>query len=244
MKTHPFSDLQQSLQQAGSPAEGEAILREYCESSVSRMQHSQQLVLTPAGVDEAGRGPVAGPVTAAAVCLPADYVIPGLNDSKKLTEKKRDELVPLIKEQALAWGIAHASPQEIDDINILQATFLAMRRAIQIMQSHFATDSPQFLIAVDGNHMISQSSESSPFLQTPVIKGDSRVACIAAASVLAKTERDHLMGKLDKEYPGYHLAQNKGYPGKDHIEAIRKHGYSACHRKSFQIKALNQLSLF
>jgi len=237
VKIHPLSDLQQSLQDAGSPAEGESLLREYCKNSA----HGLHL---PAGVDEAGRGPVAGPVTAAAVCLPAEYDIPGLNDSKKLSEKKREELAPLIKEQAVAWGIAHASPQEIDEINILQATFLAMRRAIQAMQNQFESDSPQFLIAVDGNHMISQPCGSTPLLQTPVIKGDGRVACIAAASVLAKTERDHLMRKLDKEYPGYNLAKNKGYPGKDHIEAIRRNGYSACHRKSFHIKALNQLSLF
>ena len=174
------------------------------------------------GIDEAGRGPLAGPVCAAAVILPEGLEIPGLNDSKKLTDKKRRELFPIIEEQALAYGIGWASQEEIDDINILQATFLAMSRAVE--QLNIRPD----LALVDGNR--------APTLDLPVetvVKGDSLSASIAAASVLAKVSRDDVMLRKAEEYPGYGFEVHKGYGTKAHYEALRTFGPSPIHRRTF-----------
>ena len=174
------------------------------------------------GVDEAGRGPLAGPVCAAAVILPKDLEIPGLNDSKKLTDKKRRELMPIIKEQALAYGIAFASHEEIDRINILQATFLAMERAIAQLNIR-----PE-LALIDGN----RQKDFGIKVET-VVKGDSRSANIAAASVLAKVTRDDYMEAMALEYPGYGFEIHKGYGTKAHYEALRNLGPSPIHRMTF-----------
>ena len=174
------------------------------------------------GVDEAGRGPLAGPVCAAAVILPPNHNIPGLNDSKKLSDKKRRELYPLIKEQAVAYGIAFASEQEIDDINILQATFLAMQRAIDQLSVK-----PDFAL-IDGN----REKDFGVPVKT-VVHGDSLSASIAAASVLAKVTRDDLMLKLSEQYPQYAFDVHKGYGTKAHYEAISTHGPCPVHRMTF-----------
>ncbi len=174
------------------------------------------------GIDEAGRGPLAGPVWAAAVILPPGLCIDGLNDSKKLTEKKRDALYDVITAQAVSWGIGLATPQEIDALNILQATYLAMRRAVGQLNC-----TPDYVL-VDGN--------GDPHLLLPtetVVKGDGRAACIAAASVLAKVTRDRLLTTLGAQYPEYGFEQHKGYPTKAHYEAIAKHGVTPEHRRSF-----------
>lgn len=174
------------------------------------------------GVDEAGRGPLAGPVCAAAVILPKHLDIPGLTDSKKLTDKKRRELFPLIQERAVAYGIGLASQEEIDEINILQATFLAMERALAQLQVR-----PD-LALIDGN----REREFGVPVQT-VVKGDSLSANIAAASVLAKVTRDDLMMGLAQQYPQYGFEIHKGYGTKAHYEALRQYGASPIHRKSF-----------
>ena len=174
------------------------------------------------GIDEAGRGPLAGPVCAAAVILPLDCHIDGLNDSKKLTEKKREALFPLIQEKALAWGIGWANAEEIDSINILQATFLAMKRAVEQLSVQ-----PGWAL-VDGNRM--------PPLDVPgetVVKGDAQCASIAAASILAKVSRDRLLEEWDTLYPEYGFAKHKGYGTKAHYDAILRHGVLPIHRKSF-----------
>lgn len=174
------------------------------------------------GVDEAGRGPLAGPVCAAAVILPEHLEIPGLNDSKKLSDKRRRELFPIIQESALAYGIGFASPEEIDEINILQATFLAMRRAIS--QLNVTPD----LALIDGN----RETDFGIPVKT-VVKGDSLSANIAAASVLAKVTRDDLMLKLAKTYPQYGFDIHKGYGTQAHYAALRQFGPCPIHRKSF-----------
>ena len=174
------------------------------------------------GVDEAGRGPLAGPVCAAAVILPPHAEIPGLNDSKKLTDKKRRELYPVIKEQAIAYGIGFASHEEIDEINILQATYLAMERAIAQLSVK-----PE-LALIDGN----RAKDFGIPVKT-VIKGDSLSASIAAASILAKVTRDDLMLEAAKEYPQYAFEVHKGYGTKAHYEALTAHGPSPIHRMSF-----------
>lgn len=174
------------------------------------------------GVDEAGRGPLAGPVCAAAVILPKELEIPGLNDSKKLTDKKRRELYDVIIEKAVAYGIGMASEQEIDEINILQATFLAMERAVAQLNVQ-----PNMAL-VDGNR--------EPKLPMPVktiVKGDSRSASIAAASILAKVTRDRLLEELDEQYPAYGFAVHKGYGTKRHYEALTEHGPCPIHRMTF-----------
>lgn len=175
-----------------------------------------------AGVDEAGRGPLAGPVCAAAVILPPNVDIPGLNDSKKLTDKRRRELVPVIKETALAYGIAFANESEIDDINILQATFLAMERAVSQLSIK-----PEILL-IDGNR---QKDFGIP-VET-VIKGDSLSASIAAASILAKVTRDGLMLEMAEKYPQYGFDIHKGYGTKAHYTALAEHGPCPAHRISF-----------
>lgn len=174
------------------------------------------------GVDEAGRGPLAGPVCAAAVILPSNADIPGLNDSKKLSDKKRRELFPVIKEKAIAFGIGLASHEEIDEINILQATFLAMQRAID--QLKVKPD----LALVDGN----RSADFGVPVHT-VVHGDSLSASIAAASILAKVTRDDIMDAMASEYPGYGFEIHKGYGTKAHYEALRIRGACAIHRKTF-----------
>lgn len=174
------------------------------------------------GVDEAGRGPLAGPVYAAAVILPPHLDIPGLNDSKKLTDKRRRELMPIIMEQAVAYGIGSASEQEIDEINILQATFLAMQRAIDQLKGK-----ADFAL-IDGNR---EKDFGLPVMT--VVKGDSRSANIAAASILAKVSRDDYMDELAKQYPEYGFEVHKGYGTKAHYDALRTHGHCPAHRLSF-----------
>ena len=174
------------------------------------------------GVDEAGRGPLAGPVCAAAVILPPHLEIPGLDDSKKLSDKRRRELMPIIKEHALAYGIAFATHEEIDEINILQATFLAMERAIAQL------DGKAEFALIDGNR---QKDFGLP-VQT-VVKGDSLSANIAAASVLAKVTRDDYMDEMAKVYPEYGFEIHKGYGTKAHYEALRTYGHCPIHRLSF-----------
>lgn len=175
------------------------------------------------GVDEAGRGPLAGPVCAAAVILPPDLELEGLNDSKKLSEKRREALYPLICEQALAYGIAFASEQEIDELNILQATFLAMRRAVGQLGKK-----PD-LALVDGN----REPDFGDIPVRTIIKGDSRSANIAAASILAKVTRDRFMLEQDAVYPQYGFAVHKGYGTQKHYAALREFGPCPIHRRSF-----------
>ena len=184
--------------------------------------HYEKGVEIICGVDEAGRGPLAGPVCAAAVILPKGLEIPGLNDSKKLTDKRRRELMPIIKEQALAYGIAFASHEEIDEINILQATFLAMERALA--QLEIKPD----LALIDGN----RQKDFGINVET-VVKGDSRSANIAAASVLATVTRDDYMEAMALEHPGYGFEIHKGYGTKAHYEALRNLGPSPIHRMTF-----------
>ena len=174
------------------------------------------------GVDEAGRGPLAGPVCAAAVILPPELVIPGLNDSKKLTDKKRRELYDVITAEAVSYGIAFASEKEIDEINILQATFLAMARAMEKL-----TPQPE-LALIDGN----RAKDFGLPVRT-IVKGDSLSASIAAASILAKVTRDRLMEQYDEAYPQYGFAVHKGYGTKRHYEALREFGPSPIHRMTF-----------
>lgn len=179
------------------------------------------------GVDEAGRGPLAGPVCAAAVILPQGLVIEGLNDSKKLSEKKREMLYDKVTENALAWSVAFASEAEIDEINILQATFLAMKRAVEGLgiKADYAL--------IDGNRMPPLGVDGET-----VIKGDSLSMSIAAASIIAKVTRDRLMLEIDKEYPQYLFSQHKGYGTALHYEMLEKHGISPVHRRSFLKKIL------
>ena len=174
------------------------------------------------GCDEAGRGPLCGPVVAAAVILPLDCEIEGLNDSKKLSEKKRDALFDVIKEKAIAYAIAEASPAEIDEINILNASMLAMRRAVEALpvKADFAL--------IDGN-----CSRGFTIPTETVVKGDAKSCSIAAASILAKVTRDRQCEELDKLYPQYNIAQHKGYPTKAHMDAVREHGVAPIYRKSF-----------
>ncbi|WP_339925059.1 ribonuclease HII [uncultured Cyclobacterium sp.] len=178
-----------------------------------------------AGCDEVGRGCLSGPVTAAAVILPADYANEWINDSKKLTKGNREKLTEEIKTNALAWAIASATVEEIDKINILNASFLAMNRAIEALKTK-----PEFLL-IDGNRF-------NPVYDIPyecIIKGDGKYASIAAASILAKTYRDELMADLAIAYPGYGWERNVGYPTKIHRLGIKELGASPHHRKSFRL---------
>ncbi|EGR0924534.1 ribonuclease HII [Vibrio parahaemolyticus] len=176
-----------------------------------------------AGVDEVGRGPLVGDVVTAAVILDPNNPIEGLNDSKKLSEKKRLELLPEIKEKALAWAVGRCSPEEIDELNILQATMVAMQRAIAGLKVQ-----PD-LVLIDGNRC-----PELPMDSQAVVKGDLRVAEISAASIIAKVVRDQEMEELDKQYPQFGFAKHKGYPTKAHFEAIEQHGVISEHRKSFK----------
>ena len=175
-----------------------------------------------AGVDEVGRGPLAGDVVAAAVILDPQRPIAGLRDSKKLTAARREALALLIREHALAWSIARASVAEIDQLNILQASLLAMHRAVQGLDPQ-----PQYVL-VDGNRLPRWNYASEP-----VIKGDDRVPAIAAASILAKVQRDGELQALEQEYPGYGFASHKGYPTAAHLQALRELGVTPVHRRSF-----------
>lgn len=174
------------------------------------------------GCDEAGRGPLCGPVVAAAVILDPDTAIEGLDDSKKLTEKKREKLFDIIKEKAVAYAIAEASPAEIDEINILNASMLAMRRAVEALpvKADFAL--------IDGN-----CSRGFTIDTETVVKGDAKSASIAAASILAKVTRDRGCIELDRQYPVYGIAKHKGYPTREHMDAVREHGPSPIHRRTF-----------
>ena len=183
------------------------------------------------GVDEAGRGPLAGPVVVAAVILDLKKEIPGLNDSKKLSEKKREELYDIITKEAICWEVKIVSPEIIDEINILQATLFGMEEAV------LALKVKPNLCLIDGNKIPKKLVGFSK----AIVKGDAKIASIAAASILAKVTRDRLMHKLHEEFPQYNFKQNKGYPTKEHIAALDKYGILECHRKSY--KPIQQLTL-
>ena len=184
--------------------------------------------LIEAGCDEAGRGPLAGPVFAASVILPKDFHHPLLNDSKKMTEKSRDILRPIIEREAVAWAVEEVSAEEIDTINILNASITGMQRAVLKLDVK-----PDFLL-IDGNRF----KPMKEYEHLCVVKGDGKYTSIAAASVLAKTYRDEYMRRLAQEYPQYGWERNMGYPTKEHVDAIIKHGYTPHHRKSFHLKQL------
>lgn len=187
-----------------------------------------------AGCDEAGRGCLAGPVVAASVILPKDFRHPFLNDSKQLSEKKRDQLRPIIEREAISFGVSFITPAEIDEINILKASFLGMHRAVDQLSVL-----PELLL-IDGNRF-------NPYPSVPhicVIKGDGKYLNIAAASILAKTYRDEYMERLHQQFPVYDWHNNKGYPTLKHREAIKNFGPTDHHRQSFTLLAAEQLSLF
>lgn len=189
--------------------------------------------LIEAGCDEAGRGCLAGSVFAAAVILPSDYDNHVLNDSKQLTRKKRNELREVIMQAAVAWAVGEVSPQEIDEINILRASFLAMHRALDQLKVR-----PQAII-VDGNRFIPY--HDVPY--TTIVKGDAKYQSIAAASILAKTFRDDYMDRLAEEYPQYHWESNMGYPTREHRAAIQQYGVTPYHRRSYNLLGSTELSL-
>ena len=184
--------------------------------------------LIEAGCDEAGRGPLAGPVFAAAVILPKDFHHPLLNDSKKMTEKARELLRPIIEQEAIAWAVEEVSAEEIDTINILNASITGMQRAVRKLATK-----PEFLL-IDGNKF----KPFDDYKYQCIVKGDAKFASIAAASVLAKTYRDEYMRQLAQEYPQYGWEKNMGYPTPAHVQAIIDHGYTPHHRKSFHLKQL------
>lgn len=184
--------------------------------------------LVEAGCDEAGRGPLAGPVFAAAVILPEGFFHPLLDDSKRMTERSRDILRPIIEQNAVAWAVEAVQPEEIDRINILNASITGMQRAV--LRLAVKPD----LLLVDGNRF----KPLDGYAHVTVVHGDATYASIAAASVLAKTWRDEYMRKIAQEYPQYGWDRNMGYPTKEHIEAIREYGYTPYHRKSFHPKEL------
>lgn len=185
--------------------------------------HTITTTILTAGIDEAGRGPLAGPVTAAAVILDPSRPIAGLADSKKLTERRREALEEEIKEKALAWAVARAEVEEIDTLNILHASLLAMRRAVE------ALSPAPHLALVDGN----RCPPSLPCRAEAIVKGDQTVPAISAASILAKVARDRELLNLEACYPGYGFARHKGYPTRDHLEALELLGVTPVHRRSF-----------
>lgn len=187
--------------------------------------------LLEAGCDEAGRGPLAGPVYAGAVILPKDFYHPLLNNSKQMTKKHREELRPIIEKEAISWAVVAISAETIDNVNILFASILGMQQAVLKLDQK-----PQFLL-IDGNKFRPFDAFTASDYKT-VVKGDATFASIAAASVLAKTYRDDCMMELAKQYPQYGWERNMGYPTKEHIEAIRKYGLTPYHRKSFHPKEL------
>jgi ribonuclease HII len=190
--------------------------------------------LLEAGCDEAGRGCLAGPVVAAAVILPKDFEEEALNDSKQLSESQRERLRPIIEERALAWAVAFVGPEEIDRINILKASFLAMHRAVAQLQLK-----PELLL-IDGNRF----TKYPGIPHECMVKGDGRFLSIAAASVLAKTHRDAYMTALAGQHPEYRWEENKGYPTAAHREAILRYGVTRYHRKTFRVSAAEQGRLF
>lgn len=192
------------------------------------------------GVDEAGRGPLAGPVCAAAVCLDPNHPILGLADSKVLSATKREKLAPIIRERSLAFGVGYASVDEIDQLNILRATFLAMSRAmeaclIRLGERGVSVSGQSHLVQVDGNHRPCdfEGPWQWPYPTEAVIKGDQKIAEISAASILAKTSRDQEMMRLDQVYPGYYFTKHAGYGTALHLEQLRRLGVSPVHRKTF-----------
>ncbi|WP_294960956.1 ribonuclease HII [uncultured Fibrobacter sp.] len=245
------------LENVKSPVEGEIAMRKFVANPVS-MGGAASLDLFSSvgregavlvGVDEVGRGPLAGPVVACAAVLKAPDIMPELNDSKKLTRPKREAMFDAVKDACACYAIASASVEEIDRMNILEADFLAMRRALQALGmpglSETAPEIPievkgsfadlTIFIAVDGNLMIRGVPAE---MQMPVVKGDGRIASISAASVLAKVFRDRYMDKLAETYPGYGFEVHAGYGTKAHLDAIRKLGFTPAHRKSFHPKSL------
>ncbi len=200
-------------------------------------EHDRELAkdnVLVAGVDEVGRGPLAGNVVASCVILNLPEANLPLNDSKKISEKKREALFPQIKNSCLHFGIGECSPEEIDEINILQASFLAMKRAVAQIKV------PIGLLLVDGNKII----PGLPIKQMSLVKGDGKSASIAAASILAKVTRDKQMEELHQQYPQYDFQNNKGYGSKKHIKALEEFGFTPYHRKTFKPKALLQTNLF
>ena len=233
-----------------APIEGEVAMRKF---AVSQMGENAVVV----GIDEVGRGPLAGPVVACAAVLKSADIMPALNDSKKLTRPKREAMYQDVQDACACFAVASASVEEIDRMNILEADFLAMRRALQalgmpgikesapeipIFQKGMLPASSKILIAVDGNLKIHGIPEE---MQIPVVKGDGRIASISAASILAKVFRDRDMDDLEKRYPGYGFDKHAGYGTKAHLEAIRRQGMTPEHRKSFHPKSLQtELDLF
>lgn len=196
------------------------------EMRVREQELHRQGYVNVAGVDEVGRGPLAGPVVAAAVILPHDFDVLGIDDSKKLSEKRREELYEVITEKAVAWGIGMADHETIDEINILQAAKLAMKRALAELED------------VDYITFDAMKIEDIDIPQESVIKGDSKILAIAAASIVAKVTRDRMMMEYAKQYPGYGFEKNKGYGTKAHYEGISEHGICPIHRRSFLKKVL------
>lgn len=254
------------LENVETPVEGETLLRKFVADpasvggvetldlfSLADVGSKKNVILV--GIDEVGRGPIAGPVVACAAVLKAPDIMPELNDSKKLTRKKREAMFDAVKDACACYAIASASEKEIDEINILEADFLAMRRALQALgmpginetapeipvevKGRFAevagTATPKLFIAVDGNLKIRGVPAE---LQMPIVKGDGRIASISAASILAKVFRDRYMDKLAETYPAYGFEKNAGYGSKMHLDAIRKFGFTPVHRRSFHVKEL------
>ena len=255
------------LENVETPVEGETLLRKFVADpasvggvesldlfSLANVGAKKNVILV--GIDEVGRGPLAGPVVACAAVLKAPDIMPELNDSKKLTRPKREAMFDAVKDACACYAIASASVEEIDRINILEADFLAMRRALQALGMPGINESapeipievkgsfaelapvgraPQVFIAVDGNLKIRGVPEN---IQMPVVKGDGRIASISAASILAKVFRDRFMDKLAETYPAYGFEKNAGYGSKTHLDAIRKFGFTPMHRRSFHVKEL------
>ena len=256
--------LPEFLEDVATPVEGEVAMRKFISSQAGKAK-SRNLdlfaeELSPkadilVGIDEVGRGPLAGPVVACAAVLKAPDIMPALNDSKKLSRKKREAMFDDVKEACACYAIASASVEEIDKMNILEADFLAMRRALQALglpgisepapeipvevKGSFAEvagkPAPRVFIAVDGNLKIRGIPEN---IQMPIVKGDGRIASISAASILAKVFRDRFMDKLAETYPAYGFEKNAGYGSKTHLDAIRKFGFTPVHRRSFHVKEL------
>lgn len=193
-----------------------------------RQLHDKGILLV-GGVDEAGRGPLAGPVVASCVILPDDFFVPYLNDSKKVTARRREEIFPLIISGDISAGVGLATPEEIDSINILNATYLAMKRSISSMSRK-----PDYLIN-DAVHIPGLDIE-----QESIVKGDAKVACIAAASILAKVTRDHIMEHYDRLIPEYRFIKHKGYPTREHYELVEKYGILPIYRRSFLSKRIEE----
>lgn len=214
--------IQQLVQKWEKKREAEKRLQEkFLDMSIYERKWRSSGYKRIAGIDEVGRGPLAGPVVAACVILPADFYLPGIDDSKKLSEKKREEFATIINHEALAIGIGMMTPAVIDAINIYEATKKAMKAAIAALAVK-----PDFLL-------IDAMKLETPYGSESIIKGDAKSVSIAAASIIAKVKRDHLMKKLSESFPVYHFDKNMGYGTKEHIAAIQKYGITAFHRKSF-----------